>query len=60
MLGVHGEKLRLARTDESPGWVQYRSGTSTLIVYEPERAGSNRAATAAWTVSDASESDRAQ
>ena len=52
------EQLRLARTDESPGWVQYRSGTSNLIVYESERAGSNRATTAAWTVSDVSETVR--
>ena len=52
------EKLRLARTDESPGWLQYRSGTSNVIVYESERASSNRATRAAWTVSDVSETVR--
>ena len=32
--------------------VQYRSGASSLIVYESENAGTNKATTAAWTVSD--------
>jgi catechol 2,3-dioxygenase-like lactoylglutathione lyase family enzyme len=45
-------KLRLAKVGEEPGWVQFRSGTSNLIVYESEHAGSNRATTAAWTVDD--------
>src|SRR5262249_45817256 len=51
-------KLRLARTDNSPGWVQYRSGTGTLIVYESEHGGSNQATTAAWTVKDVAETVR--
>lgn len=52
------EKLQLVRTDESPGWAQYRSGTSDMIVYESEFAGTNRATTAAWTVSDVEEAVR--
>jgi catechol 2,3-dioxygenase-like lactoylglutathione lyase family enzyme len=52
------EKLQLVRTDESPGWSQYRSGTSDMIVYESEFAGTNRATTAAWTVSDVEEAVR--
>jgi catechol 2,3-dioxygenase-like lactoylglutathione lyase family enzyme len=48
------EKLQLVRTDESAGWAQYPSGTSSLIVYESEHAGSNDATAAAWTVGDVS------
>jgi catechol 2,3-dioxygenase-like lactoylglutathione lyase family enzyme len=50
--------LRLERVDENPGWVQYRSGASDLIVYESEHAGSNKATTAAWTVNDVRETVR--
>jgi catechol 2,3-dioxygenase-like lactoylglutathione lyase family enzyme len=46
------KKLQLVRIREESGWVQYRSGTSDLIVYESEHAGSNKATTAAWTVDD--------
>ena len=43
--------LGLERTDSGgPGWIQYRSGASNLIVYVSDHAGSNRATTAAWTV----------
>jgi catechol 2,3-dioxygenase-like lactoylglutathione lyase family enzyme len=52
-------KLQLARTDERPEWAQYRSGASVLIVYESEHAGTNKATTAAWTVSDVEETVRA-
>ena len=52
------DKLRLRRTDDNPGWVQYRSGTTTLIVYESEHGGSNHATTAAWTVRDVTETVR--
>lgn len=48
-------KLQLPRTAESTGWVQYRSGTSDLIVYESESGGTNRATTAAWTVDNVEE-----
>jgi catechol-2,3-dioxygenase len=44
--------LGLTKVGENPGFVQYRSGTSTLIVYESEFAGSNKATTAAWHVDD--------
>lgn len=45
-------RLRLAKVREESGWVQYRTGTSNLIVYESKFAGSNKATTAAWTVDD--------
>ncbi len=48
-----GRKLRLEKTGGGPpGWVQFRSGASNLIVYKSEHAGSNPATTAAWTVDD--------
>lgn len=46
------KKLQLAKTGEESGWIQYRSGTSDLIIYQSEFAGSNKATTAAWTVAD--------
>jgi predicted enzyme related to lactoylglutathione lyase len=58
-MAFYEEKLQLVRTDESRGWAQYRSGTSDLIVYESELAGTNRATTAAWTVDDVEETVRA-
>lgn len=45
-------KLKLAKLDEDAGWVEYRSGASSLIIYQSEHAGSNKATTAAWTVDD--------
>ena len=57
-MAFYEEKLRLVRTDESSGWAQYRSGTSRLIVYESELAGTNKATTAAWTVGDVEETVR--
>jgi catechol 2,3-dioxygenase-like lactoylglutathione lyase family enzyme len=56
--GFYEEKLRLTRTGGDPGWIQYRSGTSALIVYESEFAGSNKATTAAWSVEDVEETVR--
>jgi catechol 2,3-dioxygenase-like lactoylglutathione lyase family enzyme len=50
--------LGLTKVGENPGFVQYRSGTSTLIVYESEFAGSNKATTAAWHVDDLEETVR--
>lgn len=52
-------KLQLVRTDETAEWAQYRSGTSNLIVYASEDAGTNKATTAAWTVNDVEETVRA-
>jgi hypothetical protein len=45
-------KLHLAKVRQEPGWIQYRTGTSDLIVYASQHAGSNKATTAAWTVED--------
>ena len=50
--------LGLERVSEDPGFVQFRSGASTLIVYESETAGTNRATTAAWHVDDVAETVR--
>src|SRR2546421_1372221 len=50
--------LGLTKVGENPGFVQYRSGTSNLIVYESEFAGSNKATTAAWHVDDLEETVR--
>ena len=46
------ETLGLRKTGENPGFVQYRSGSGSLIVYESEFAGTNNATTAAWHVDD--------
>lgn len=45
-------KLRLHKIQQEPGWIQYRTGTSDVIIYQSELAGSNKATTAAWTVDD--------
>ncbi len=51
--GFYEKTLGLPKVREEPGWVQYHSGASDLIVYESkEFAGSNKATTAAWTVDD--------
>ena len=44
--------LGLTKAGENPGFVQYRSGTGSVIVYESEFAGTNKATTAAWHVDD--------
>jgi catechol 2,3-dioxygenase-like lactoylglutathione lyase family enzyme len=54
----YGKTLGLEQTGGEPGWVQYRSGTSDLIVYESENAGTNQATTAAWTVENVGETVR--
>jgi catechol 2,3-dioxygenase-like lactoylglutathione lyase family enzyme len=50
--------LGLTKVGENPGFVQYRSGTSNLIVYESEFAGTNKATTAAFHVDDLEETVR--
>jgi catechol 2,3-dioxygenase-like lactoylglutathione lyase family enzyme len=45
-------KLGLAAIDEPPGSVLYRSGSSVVLVYESEYAGTNRATAASWAVGD--------
>ena len=50
--------LGLTKVGEDPGFVQFRSGASTLIVYESDTAGTNQATTAAWHVDDVEETVR--
>jgi len=48
------EKLGFAPAgSDQPGVVSYRSGNSTLLVYESEYAGTNHATSATWVVPDA-------
>jgi len=47
--------LGLTRLDSSPTVVRYRSGSSTLVVYESRTSGTNQATTALWTVEDLDE-----
>lgn len=44
--------LGLTRLDSSPTVIRYRSGASTMVVYESQTAGTNQATTAVWTVDD--------
>lgn len=44
--------LGLEPLQEDPGSVLYRSGTSVVLVYPSEYAGTNRATAAAWAVGD--------
>ncbi|HEY3096180.1 MAG TPA: VOC family protein [Acidimicrobiia bacterium] len=44
--------LGLTRIGENPAGFEYRSGTSKLMVYVSEFAGSNRATSAVWHVDD--------
>lgn len=44
--------LGLTRVGENPAGVEYRSGTSNLMVYVSEFAGSNKATNAVWHVDD--------
>lgn len=46
------QTLGLTRVGENPGGVEYRTGTSRLIVYPSEFAGTNKATTAVWQVDD--------
>ena len=50
--------LGLTKVGEDPGFVQFRSGTSFVIVYASETAGTNQATTAAWHVDDVAETVR--
>jgi len=50
--------LGLTKVGEDPGFVQFRSGASTFIVYESETAGTNQATNAAWRVDDVEEEVR--
>jgi catechol 2,3-dioxygenase-like lactoylglutathione lyase family enzyme len=48
----YGGTLGLEAAQENPSVVTYRSGPSTLMVYESAYAGTNRATAATWTVDD--------
>lgn len=39
--------------NDEPGVVSYKSGNSTVLVYESRFAGTNKATAATWTVPDA-------
>jgi catechol 2,3-dioxygenase-like lactoylglutathione lyase family enzyme len=44
--------LGLARVQEQPGGILYKSGNSVVLVYPSEYAGTNKATAAAWAVGD--------
>jgi catechol 2,3-dioxygenase-like lactoylglutathione lyase family enzyme len=44
--------LGLEPMDETPGSMLYRSGTSTVLVYTSEYAGTNHATAATWAVGE--------
>jgi catechol 2,3-dioxygenase-like lactoylglutathione lyase family enzyme len=44
--------LGLETIDAPPGSVLYRSGSSVVLVYESQYAGTNRATAASWAVGD--------
>ena len=44
--------LGLEAIDENPGGVLYRSGSSVVLVYPSEFAGTNKATAASWAVGD--------
>jgi len=49
----YGETLGLKQVGgDGPGVATYKSGNSTVVVYESEFAGTNRATSATWGVGD--------
>ena len=49
----YGGTLGLKQADaEGPGVVTYRSGNSTIVVYQSQFAGTNKATSATWGVGD--------
>lgn len=50
------DTLGLKRVDGDADWVAYKSGNSTIMVYESEYAGTNRATAVTWPVGDELES----
>ena len=44
--------LGLEPLEEAPGSILYRSGTSMVLVYTSEYAGTNQATAATWAVGD--------
>jgi len=52
----HKLGLKLAGEEGEHGVLTYHSGSSTIVVYESEFAGSNKATSATWSVGDEFES----
>jgi catechol 2,3-dioxygenase-like lactoylglutathione lyase family enzyme len=50
--GFYEQTLGLEPVDENPGAVTYRVGTSFLVVYPSDYAGTNQATGATWAVGD--------
>ena len=48
----YGNTLGLELAQEAPGAVFYRSGSSVVLVYPSEYAGTNQATAASWGVGD--------
>lgn len=49
----YDETVGLSRTDNGqPGVLSYKSGNSTVLVYQSQYAGTNRATAATWEVGD--------
>jgi catechol 2,3-dioxygenase-like lactoylglutathione lyase family enzyme len=49
----YGDKLGLSQVGKAlPGVVSYRSGAATIVIYESEFAGTNKATAATWVVGD--------
>jgi catechol 2,3-dioxygenase-like lactoylglutathione lyase family enzyme len=46
------QTLGLELAQENPGAILYRSGSSTVVVYPSEYAGTNQATAASWSVGD--------
>jgi catechol 2,3-dioxygenase-like lactoylglutathione lyase family enzyme len=46
------DTLGLKRVDGNNDWVAYKSGNSTIMVYESEFAGTNQATAVTWPVGD--------
>ena len=50
--GFYEQTLGLEPAEENPGAVTYRAGTSFLLVYPSEYAGTNQATGATWGIGD--------
>lgn len=46
------QTLGLKKVGEDPGGIYYESGTSKVLVYESQYAGTNQATAAGWEVDD--------
>jgi catechol 2,3-dioxygenase-like lactoylglutathione lyase family enzyme len=50
------DTLGLKRVDGDGDWIAYKSGNSTILVYESEYAGTNQATAVTWPVGEELES----